>query len=154
MPLPQVCEILPLHGVGPVHLGMTPEAVQQIFQTKPEVAKKLARRHIHLVEAYHKQRWQIHYDASGLAKYIRVYYDPRTIFLYEGRDIFRVPHTEALNMILEDAAYDKIQSRPGAVYVFPRLEMSIELSPPLADRAQFLQLPILSFGIAQRGYFS
>lgn len=154
MPQRTVYEVLPLRGVGPIHLGMTPEQVERTLRVKPEVTKTLQHRKAKVVQAYRRRQLQMYYDSINTTEYIKVYYDPSTIFLYEGRNIFDMPHVEALNMIAEDAAYNTTESAAGILYIFPRLEMNIEFPSSQEDREKFQRVPILSFGVGRRGYFS
>ncbi|MCO6047857.1 hypothetical protein NG895_28460 [Aeoliella sp. ICT_H6.2] len=152
MPAPIQFDIVPHIGIGPVHLGMTPDAVEAAVGSVPGALPRLAKgRKTH---CYFKAALQVSFGESGLVNFIGVSGTPLLECRYEDRDVFDLPAPELFALIASRERSGR-HDYSAAEYVFPEQIVTLYEADEQYDRKGGESRPVFAeVGVGNAEYLA
>jgi hypothetical protein len=150
-------DVVPLKGVGPVHLAMSRSQVHEALAVPlPEPHREGSQ--ADGPDAFFESAFQVSYDGDGRAEYIEIYRDGPFTTLYGGVDVFATGAEELVRLVAQDGPFDPDNPEHGFSYVFPSLELSLwRRCIPEEHGEECLEDTGGGFetiGVGKRGYYS
>jgi len=146
-------DVTPGVGIGPVRLNMTREESRRAMGAVPHTFKKSADDTV-LTDAYHRNAFQVFFDAEDRVEYIELSFDEELQALYKGVDAHRTEAMELVACISKDAAYDPDDWELGYSYAFPALDLAVWRPVMPEGEGDEDGRCFATIGVGRRGYFS
>lgn len=143
-------EVIPLKGVGPVHLGMPQKEVRTVMVEEPITFRKSPDSE-GLTDAFNQSTFQVFYDEYGVVEYIELSRSSTPV-LYKGTDVFQTTAEEVVELISQDALYDDSDPELGYSYIFPDLAVSVWR--PCLPKDDIKGLYFSTIGVGRKGYYT
>ncbi|MEL7368411.1 MAG: hypothetical protein AAFN74_05835 [Myxococcota bacterium] len=126
--------IEPLEGAGPLKLGMSRDAVQEVLTDAPqddagEDDDDESR------DSFYDGALRVTYDAEDRVAAIELSAGGEIRALYRDLDLFEVTSTKAVAALEKDGPHDPEAPEMPYTFVFPALELSLERSDDADDSA-------------------
>ena len=141
-------EIIPLHSVGPVALGMSRSQVHAVLGACTRSFQK-ASGSVQPTDTWHNSAFQVSYSPDETVEYIELSRANDFSVACSGMAVFDTPVALLIKRLEQLAAVDTSDPEYGYSFMFPSLELSF-WRPVKED-------PELSFfstiGIGRRGYY-
>jgi hypothetical protein len=145
-------DVLPLVGIGPVHLGMSrAQSRRAMGPEPPEPYKKFPDQAF--TDAYYDNSFQVFFDDRDVVEYIEL--SPSEFFgaFYKGVDVHRTKAAEMVTVISKDAPFDPDIRDLGYSYIFPGLELSL-WRPTVPEDGEGEWQCFATVGVGRKGYYS